>query len=599
LIPYQLANSLASRQLMACSRMRNCFDRSEEINKKESSRLIEEMKLLYNEAEHEYNTEETTLIEDGKEELQKSEKYHDIALLNGMSNLASLATDSDGKWMMVTTDVRASAEQVLAHLWHFEGRGMMTAMDAKREVVVNHSRHRQSVKLISMSSERSRVELLNTMVWKKNINGSYLIVSSPTKKEVDEGNDSTHNRKSSRRPSALLVLPAWGGVLLAKKGELRSYFHIEAISANKCQLKHGFCFDLGLDSKSRKLAKKMMREHEYLLPLATKVQEHFQSLRCNIIDRSRCRSSSTGIGSIGRDTNIALDDADGIAMGEALMMTMKRLRAGGKKKKKNIVAAAVKQFINEYKAMSELLKNFNWMDIVLVEILNKVTKKIEKIESKLDCLEKEEARLIGAALVTIVAKSINEHAGVNDWIEKYPSMKELCIRHKFIAPMMEVIATQTSREVNWKMLVRAASKAFISFFDLITDLYMIYFYFSNDQASFGKSRLSLLFSTCCIYSSSLTLLFFSLLLLLILLVVLAFATIAMILMSLIMQTSVIFFLYQGDKKAMKRELFYVLSLVKGSRLQLQVLKGEDTQGCSIEVASEMATFEVQEMMWER
>jgi hypothetical protein len=105
----------------------------------------------------------------------------------------------------------------------------------------------------------------------------------------------------------------------------------------------------------------------------------------------------------------------------------------------------------------------------------------------LECLENEEARQIGSALIAIVAKSITESVGVHDWIKKYPSMKELCARHKFVSPMMEVVATQTVREVNWMMLLDAAASSAVSFFDLGTDLYMIYFYFSNDQASFGKS----------------------------------------------------------------------------------------------------------------
>jgi hypothetical protein len=44
---------------------------------------------------------------------------------------------------------------------------------------------------------------------------------------------------------------------------------------------------------------------------------------------------------------------------------------------------------------------------------------------------------------------------------------------------------------------------------------------------------------------------------------------------------------------MKRELFYVLCLVKGGRIQLQVLKGENTIGCSDEAAVEMLFFECQ------
>jgi hypothetical protein len=251
-------------------------------------------------------------------------------------------------------------------------------------------------------------------------------------------------------------------------------------------------------------------------------------------------------------------------MGEALMMTIKRARAGtgGKKKKKQvIVVAAVKQFIREYKAMRMLAKECGWMETMLVEILAQRVKarKIGTIESKLDCLDNEEARQIGSELIRIVAKSINESVGVHDWIEKYPSMKELCERHKFIAPMMEVVVTQIVRVVDWKMLLRATIKVFFSLFDLMTDLYMIFFYFSNDQATFGK------------------------------------LTIVMILMSLLMQCVMVSFIYKGDKKVMRRELLFVLSFVKGGRVQLQLLKGEDTHGCSVDAAVEMVYYELQEV----
>jgi hypothetical protein len=560
--------------------MRSRFDRSEEFNKHENVSVIQEMKLLSNkeeEREYEYDSDETALLEEGEEEMKKGDNYDDVPSLYSMSNLASLATDSLGKWMMVTTEVRGGAEQVLAHLWHFEGREMRTASDVRREVVIagdDDSHHRrQFVKLVSMSSEKQRVEFMNTMVWRKNVNGSYLLVSSPTTKI--EGNNRI------RRNSLHDVLPALEKV--AMKANLRSYYHIETTSTNKCQMRHVFHLDLGSDKKSRKLAKKLSRKQEYLLPLATRVQEHFQSLRHNT---SSLIVDNRSFSSTGREIRISLDDADGIALGEALMMTLKRTRDGGKKKK--VVAAAVKQFIREYKAMSELSKEFNWVGNMLEEILKnaKKSRKVERIESRLDSLESEEARHIGAALIAIVAKSINEHVGVKEWIEKYPSMKELSTRHSFVARLMEVIVTQTVREVNWMMLLEAAANTFVSVFDLLTDLYMIYFYFSTDQAGF------------------------------------AIATSVMIMLGLIAQMVVITIHYQDDKKARNRELLNVLTFTKGKstlsltssifsiivltlhsfhptlsggRIQLQVLKGDDTQGCSLESPMEMVNFEVQEV----
>jgi hypothetical protein len=102
----------------------------------------------------------------------------------------------------------------------------------------------------------------------------------------------------------------------------------------------------------------------------------------------------------------------------------------------------------------------------------------------------------------------------------------------------------------------------LSIFDLISDLYMIYFYFSNDQSEY------------------------------------AIGTLSMIVMSLVMQCFVIFAMYRQDVKAMKREMFYTLTLVKGGRTQLNLLKGVDTQGCNLEIAYELIIFQGCEIMFE-
>jgi hypothetical protein len=49
---------------------------------------------------------------------------------------------------------------------------------------------------------------------------------------------------------------------------------------------------------------------------------------------------------------------------------------------------------------------------------------------------------------------------------------------------------------------------------------------------------------------------------------------------------------------MKRELLYVLTLTKSGRAQLNVLRGEDAQGCYFDAVTEMVFFECQEIMWE-
>ena len=75
-IPHQFANSLAKRQLVGVSRMRERFARSEEINRRKNERIIEENMLLSfsnetssngNDGEFSHNSLELALLEEGKE----------------------------------------------------------------------------------------------------------------------------------------------------------------------------------------------------------------------------------------------------------------------------------------------------------------------------------------------------------------------------------------------------------------------------------------------------------------------------------------------------------------------------------------------------
>ena len=55
-------------------------------------------------------------------------------------------------------------------------------------------------------------------------------------------------------------------------------------------------------------------------------------------------------------------------------------------------------------------------------------------------MEDDEAKLIGSALMLIVASSVNESTGVRTWIDKCAAMKELCNEHQFLIPMLETVA---------------------------------------------------------------------------------------------------------------------------------------------------------------
>ena len=221
-IPHQFANSLAKRQLVGVSRMRERFSRSEDINRRKNERIIEENMLLSfsnetssngNDGEFSHNSLELALLEEGKEELAKSDQYNEMEHIFPM---VSLSADSNNKWMMVKVQVHASAEQVLAHLWNFGGREMRTVTDVRRELVAvrkdkkgekrkkmkndvnaNHeSRRSQQVHLISLTSHtRPNIEFSNIMVWKR----KKRIVARSSSALIGNNNNISDERNSSNR----------------------------------------------------------------------------------------------------------------------------------------------------------------------------------------------------------------------------------------------------------------------------------------------------------------------------------------------------------------------------------------------------------------
>jgi hypothetical protein len=213
---------------------------------------------------------------------------------------------------------------------------------------------------------------------------------------------------------------------------------------------------------------------------------------------------------------------------------------------------AVKKFIKEYRAMSVLEKEHPWLSLLLLEILeNKNKEKIGGgIETKLKNLEDEEVKIIGAALNFIVASSVNESVGVDSWISKYGSMKELSTEHKFLIPMIKTVATRIATAVDWLMISRACATGMLSVVDMASDIYMINFYYQTGQTFYAN------------------------------------ATFIFIFCSLLIQCFAILTLYKDDKKAVRRELIYVLTLQKTGRARFQVLKQEKNQGCALDPVME-------------
>ena len=249
-------------------------------------------------------------------------------------------------------------------------------------------------------------------------------------------------------------------------------------------------------------------------------------------------------------------------MGEALILRM--MHYG-----RNHHERGVQKFVTDYKALNQIAQKYIWLTILFCEIAEesneygaRLTAHQKNIETKLNCLEDDEAKIIGAALMLIVASSVNASTGVRIWIDKYAAMKELCTEHQFLIPLFETVATRMATKVDWKMMSKACVTGLISILDMASDIYMIWFYYQTDQVFYGN------------------------------------ATLIEIVRCILLQCLAVSGLYKNDKKAMKQELFNVLTFVKVGRAQFQVLKQKDNQGCNVPAELEYSLFKSIELVAE-
>ncbi|GMI30122.1 hypothetical protein TeGR_g9758 [Tetraparma gracilis] len=102
-------------------------------------------------------------------------------------------------------------------------------------------------------------------------------------------------------------------------------------------------------------------------------------------------------------------------------------------------------------------------------------------KAKLCNVSTKEAKVIGGALASCIAANLTAPAAVDEWILRYPAMGELEREYVWFRPMMDTIAQRLLESVGWGLKMRLYMGAGLSTIDLLSDLYMIYFYSTTSQ----------------------------------------------------------------------------------------------------------------------
>ena len=82
----------------------------------------------------------------------------------------------------------------------------------------------------------------------------------------------------------------------------------------------------------------------------------------------------------------------------------------------------------------------------------------------------------------------NEDA-VGEYFEKYPAMREMSERNPVFEELFVLTSFRLANDAKWDAAVRLILGALLSTFDTVTDIYMIYLYYSTGETGFANASL--------------------------------------------------------------------------------------------------------------
>ncbi|GMI19234.1 hypothetical protein TeGR_g13668, partial [Tetraparma gracilis] len=317
-IPKWVQNRQGVGQLMYLSTMRKRFDQSPAIETVSNLRLVT---MIQNHDEP-YTEKEEAILRDGASRLSKFDttaKSRELKMLSRTTK-AKLAYEAKDNYAYgwASTTVRASPEQVLAHLWDIRKRSGVAKDDIEKVIDEAPNKH-DMVFYIRKKAPRKPIsdrEFFSRAVWKKlSRNSGFVLVTVP---------------ESGR--------PALRGVV---RGKYPSTMKITRTERNAAKIEYVIHPDAG----GRIPLWVMLRNMNNSLATVTRVKEHFLSRR--------------GLG--------GWDEEDGEAVGEVLVTKTdaEKHHESGETR----AEARVGAMMEAHKGLKELGQKHEWIEVLLKKVV--------------------------------------------------------------------------------------------------------------------------------------------------------------------------------------------------------------------------------------
>jgi hypothetical protein len=276
-----------------------------------------------------------------------------------------------------TTTVRASSQEAMAFVWDTMARCKARSDDLEKAVDEHPNAHTMVLynwkKTPSVIDDR---DFLSRVVWRKREDVGFEVVT--TAEESD--------KRGPRRKTVRAKFPSTMKIVRVGEQETRLEYVIQP--------------DWG-GQVGKNLAWLSVRNVASNLSRVTEVQEYFQGLR--------------GLSEY--------DEVDGVAVGNLLLSETKQEKHHEKGETR--VEARVRALFVKNKGLKELGEKHRSLPVLLAKVVANKLRPGGDSKAKLCNMIKKEANVIGGALASCIAANLTSQAAVDEWILRYPAMREL------------------------------------------------------------------------------------------------------------------------------------------------------------------------------
>mmetsp|Transcript_23268 Transcript_23268/g.43719 ORF Transcript_23268/g.43719 Transcript_23268/m.43719 type:complete len:1815 (+) Transcript_23268:166-5610(+) len=448
--------SRTTLEFLETSRKKN-FDRGDEVDYAQRVRDISEFEKA--DQEKYSTTEDVTLAHaNNLFNLFTESKFKTE---NGVQVAYRKDKKSNAMWGMSKTVVSADAMECLAFQWNVMSRSSENSDTLVKQIVEKKNNHNFTLYMIKgvHFPKVSNREFMTNFIYKKIGKNEWMLCLNPVDKESPsiKPSKSTKLKNKPQKRGSIRMSRSASEINQEHKVRAKTMgcWIFKGLGEGKTQVK--FCGNIEFGGLAPVAVQNFyIRYHMRRLP---KLKDYFLQLK---------RYDELG-------------EEEGEALAEAFT-TKTRMR---KAKSTSNEEARVIDVVEHYKSMNEVVTRFPWFQDMMIEIMKVELRGTEEVKTALPYLSKLEGRLIGKSLSLQLACNLSPDHAIDSWLLQYPAMITFEKENCWFRPMVVRIGHHILKNVAWGMRARVMAGGFLSFTDLVSDLYMLIRFFIRGQPMYA------------------------------------------------------------------------------------------------------------------